>query len=334
MPNALRLHSGTSAQDEVKVPKIQANQLINMSQESNENSAGTGFNDPIKEATVAALNRLFEPLLELILEAGVTVQECNKILRERAVRVATRRVVKETGRESRSRVAIITGLPRSEVTKILDSRDSVPRIKPSQHPARRVLAAWYDNPNFGTPSGQPAILPIFGKRKSFQRLVDRYGAGIPVRAMLDELTQMDAIDRLPDQKVRVKARVPISSGLSSRSIEAVGDRGRDLMATLTRNLKHTTQPLFEATAVIDEGDPEMVSLVRREITEQGTNFINGATSLLHRSQKKRGSKPAQPTSHVRLGVTIYYFQDEIANDSTHPLANATGRRKNLRRRER
>jgi hypothetical protein len=296
-------------------------------------SDGTKSDDPIKDATVVALDRVLEPLLELMLDAGITVQEFTKILRQRAVRVATRRVVKDLGRQSISRVAITTGLPRSEVTKILNSQEPVIRIKPRQHPARRVLAAWYDNSHFSTPTGEPAVLPIFGKRRSFERLVDRYGAGIPVRAMLDELTQMNAIERLPDQRVRAKARVPILTGLSTRSIAAIGDRGRDLLATLTRNLRHRNLPLFEATAVIENGDPDMVSLVKREITEQGKSFINGATSLLNRSHKNRSSKASQSSKHVRLGVTIYYFQDEIPDDKVAPILDVSGRRKNLRRRE-
>jgi hypothetical protein len=267
-----------------------------------------------------------------MLDAGITVQEFNKTVRERAVRAATRRVTKEIGRESKSRVAIITGLPRSEVTKILNSRDPQTRTKTSQHPARRVLAAWYDSPHFGTPSGEPAVLPIFGKKRSFERLVDKYGGGIPVRAMLDELIQMNAIERLEDQKLRVKARVPILTGRSSRSIAAVGERTRDLLDTLTRNLRQNGTPLFEATAVIDDSDLDMVSVVRREITEQGKNFINSATSLLNRSQKKRSSKSVQPVNRTRLGVTIYYFQDEILGEHDPSASLVINRRKNLRRR--
>jgi hypothetical protein len=302
-----------------------------MSAVTSEASDKSQSEDPIKEATVAAMSRVLEPLLELMFDTGITVQEFNKTVRERAVRVANSRVFKEIGRVSKSRVAIVTGLPRSEVTKILNSRDSVTRSKARQHPARRVLAAWYDSPHFSTAKGEPAVLPIFGKRQSFETLVDRYGAGIPVRAMLDELTQMNAVERLPDQQVRVKARVPISTGLSTGSIAAVGERGRDLLQTLTRNLRNRQQPLFEATAFADNSDSEMVSLVRREITEQGTNFINGATSLLNRSQKKRSAKALQPSKRVRLGVTVYYFQEDAPDDGVSAFAEASSRRKNLRR---
>jgi hypothetical protein len=298
------------------------------------NSAGRrppGPADPVKDATVSALERVLDPLLELLFDAGVTVQEFNRIARNRAVRVATQRVIKESGRESKSRVAIMTGLPRSEVTRISGLSDSVPKSKPDQHPARRVLAAWHDDPRFLASNGDPAVLPIFGKRRSFERLVERYGASIPVRAMLDELMQLDAVERLEDQKVRAKSRVPIMTGLTNRSITAVGERGRDLLETLTHNVRRSAQPYFEATAVTDDGDLDMVNFLRREIAEQGTNFINSATSLLNRSQIKRSSKTAKSSRTVRVGVTVYYFQEESQNTDEATGVAIHGRRKNLRR---
>lgn len=287
--------------------------------------------DPVKDATVSALERVLDPLLELLFDAGVTVPELNRIARDRAVRIATKRVIKESGRESKSRVAIITGLPRSEVTRISGLLDSLPKSKPDHHPARRVLAAWHDDPRFLAPNGDPAVLPIFGKRRSFERLVERYGASIPVRAMLDELVQLGAVEVLEDQKVRAKSRVPIMTGFTSRSIDAVGERGRDLLETLAHNVRRAAQPYFEATAVTDDGDPELVNFLRREIAEQGSNFINSATSLLNRSQIKRTSKPAKPPRPVRLGVTVYFFQEEPPNTDEAPGVGIHRRRKNLRR---
>jgi len=287
--------------------------------------------DPVKDATVNALERVLDPLLELLFDAGVTMQEFNRIARNRAVQIATKRVIKESGRESKSRVAIMTGLPRSEVTRISGASDSLPKSKPDHHPARRVLAAWHDDPRFLAPNGDPAVLPIFGRRRSFERLVERYGAGLPVRAMLDELMQLDAVERLEDQKVRAKSRVPIMTGLTSRSIDAVGERGRDLLETLAHNVRRSAQPYFEATAVVDDGDPDLANFLRREIADQGTNFINSATSLLNRSQIKRSSKTTKSSKTVRLGVTVYYFQEEPPNNEEAVGVGIHGRRKNLRR---
>ena len=300
---------------------------------NNQSDQEPGHTDPIKDATVGALTRVLNPLIELMLDAGVTVQELNRIAREEAVRIASKRVLKDTGRESKSRVAILTGLPRSEVAKILNLPISRKKSKAGQHPARRVLAAWHDDPKYLTPNGEPVVLPIFGRKLSFESLVENYGGGIPVRAMLDELTQLNAVERLEDQKIKAKARLPILTGLTSRSISALGERGNELLKTLGHNLRVTSHPLFESTAATDNGDIDMVSLVRREITEQGANFINAANSLLNRAKKKGTSKHMKTGNRCRIGVTIFYFQDETSSDGEDSTVRVAARRKNLRRRQ-
>jgi hypothetical protein len=266
----------------------------------------------------------------------VTVQELNYLVRDRAVRLATERVTSECGRNSKSRVAIMTGLPRSEVTKILDSLDSLdsfPKTQLGQHPGRRVLAAWYENPRFLTATGDPAVLPIFGSGRSFEHLVSKHGAGIPVRAMLDELTQIDAVERLANQQVRAKSRVPILTGLTSSAITAVGERCGDLLQTLTNNVHRASPLLFEATALVSDADSEMVPIVRREIAEQGATFVNGASSLLKRSRSKPGGIPSTSIAKCRVGVTVYYFEEELkAPISAKEVTQ--GRRTNLRRQQR
>jgi hypothetical protein len=289
------------------------------------------FDDPLKEATIAALKRVVDPLVDLMFDAGVTVREFSQIVRERAVRTAARRVCKESGRDSKSRVAIITGLPRSEVARILESDDVSPTRRLGEHPARKVLAGWFDNPRFLAANGEPAVLPIFGKRRSFEQLVSMHSAGIPVRAMLDELTRIDAVERLEDQRVRAKSRIPILTGMTTGAIAVIGERTRDLLDTLTNNLRRTSKPLFEGTALADEIDPEMISLFRREIAEQGASFLNSANSLFGRSLVKTRRSTPKTSAKYRLGVTVYYFQDDIEGESGSKAEKTYQRRKNLSR---
>jgi hypothetical protein len=288
--------------------------------------------DPISEATLGTLKNVIDSLMELILDAGVTVRECNHLLRERAVFAAAKRVGTQSGRVSKSRIAIMTGLTRSEVGRI--SKTPEPEAtKSGLHPGRRVLSAWFDDPRFLSASGEPAILPIFGKRRSFEGLVKMHGGGIPVRAMLDELTQINAVKRLPGQFVKATSRVPISVGLSKEAIVAAGQRCVDLMQTLTRNLRRATPPLFEATSVITDADPALLPLIRREMAEQGESFINGANSLLRRSRTRISKAPSSINGKRRVGVTVYYFDDGIECPSTRSSVADPNRRTNLRRRQ-
>jgi hypothetical protein len=285
--------------------------------------------DPLKEATIATLKRVVEPLAELMFDTGVTVHEFSRMMRETAVRTAARRIARENGRDSKSRVAIVTGLQRSEVARILNSNDEPAGSPLREHPARKVLSAWFEDPRFLDVHGEPDALPIFGKRRSFEKLVALHAGGIPVRAMLDELTRIDAVETFAGRTVRAKSRVPILTGLTDSAIAVIGERARDLLGTLGYNLRSRSKPLFEGTAYVEEVDDEHMSLIRREIGEQAVNFINTANSLLNRSVSKPTRSSAGRKPKCRLGVTVYYFQDRIDPQESAPRVVP---RKNLRRR--
>lgn len=291
----------------------------------------TQASDPFKETAITALKRVVDPLVDLMFDTGITVQEFGRLVRDRAVRSAAARIAWESGRNSNSRVAIITGLARAEVARILETKEPSFASRSEQHPARRVLAAWHDNQRFLAANGDPAVLPIFGRRKSFEKLVADHSGGIPVRAMLDQLMQISAVEILPDQRVKVKSRVPIFKGMTSSAIANIGERAGDLLGTLKRNLRTSSTPLFEGTAFVGDVDIEDVPLVRRQIAEQGSAFIDGATSLFSRSRGKRKRSSTKETSHCRVGVTVYYFEDEIATVGVRQSFRYTGRRKNLQR---
>lgn len=284
--------------------------------------------DPLRESTINALKPVLESLLDLLFDVGITVREFNLLARRAAVHIAIKRLRIDGGQDSKSRVAIITGLPRSEVAKIINSSDSLTTTKDVQQPARRILTSWFNDPRFLDSSGQPAVIPIFGKRRSFEFLVSKYGTGIPLRAMLDELIQIGAIERLPQQRIRAKARVPISVGLTANAIEAAGARCSDLLGTLIKNIRRSDQPLFEATSMILDANPELMPLVRREIAEQGANFINASNSLLRRAHSRSKKPVEKDESRYRAGVTVFYFEESEVGESRKPVRT---RRENLRR---
>jgi hypothetical protein len=290
------------------------------------------LSDPFKSSTLETLTKIVDPLIDLMLDAGVTVQEFSRIMRDRAVRRADERITKRNGRGSKSQVAIATGLPRSEVARILLTTN-VPKLgRLGQHPARKVLAGWYDNPLFLSENGDPAVLPIFGARKSFERLVARYSGGIPVRAMLDQLLQIDAIELRPGQRVKANSRVPTFKGFNNMAIATIGDRTRDLLETLLRNLRAPT-PLFEGTAMISDIDAETMPVIRKEIAEQGAIFIESANSLFNRSRNRTRQSKSNRRSKYRIGITAYYFQTDLVEDQQAVLTAAEKpRRKNLHRR--
>lgn len=286
--------------------------------------------DPVREAALNALAHLVDPLLDLMFDLGVSVYDVNALVRARAVQVANKRLVRDECVSSKSRIAIITGLPRSEVTKLSKLPDSLPGTKLGQLPAQRTLQAWLNDPSYLTPSGEPAVLPIFGKRRSFEQLVSRYCAGIPLRALLDELIQIGAVDRLPNQRLRTSTCASTSTNFAPNAIEAVGEKCRELLVTLIQNLRGE-QRMIESTTLVANGDPKTLRDFRKGVVADGKYFINEVAYLLKRLQNK--NKQVRNREPRRVGVTIYYFEDPCPpNKASTQFNKKPVRRKNLRRR--
>ena len=264
-------------------------------------------------------------------ETGITVQQFNYVVRDRAVRVASSRVLKETGRNSKSRVAIITGLPRSEVTKIASEADGYLSAKFGQSAARRILAAWFETASYLNPSGEPATLSIFGNKRSFEKLVSAHGGGIPVRAMLDELIQLGAVERVGDNHVKAKSRMPVSVGLTPEAIDTLGQRCSDLMQTLMKNVRGSDHPLFEATSLVHDADFDLMPVIRREISRQGTSFMNGTNSFLKSVRNNPRVSRSNPAARCRVGVTVFYFEDTEESNAAAGGGRKRTPRTNLRR---
>src|SRR5262245_55906575 len=83
----------------------------------------------------------------------------------------------------RSRIAILSGLTRKEVQRLLAQPPHAEAVTEEEyHRASRVITGWVRDPDFGDGKGHPHPLRMEGKRASFSALVKRYSGDIPVRA--------------------------------------------------------------------------------------------------------------------------------------------------------
>jgi len=117
--------------------------------------------ETVKAAVLRAVLRLLEPLVRLLLEAGVGVGEFNQL-----AKIAYTRAARDAVPEARpniSRIAVLTGIPRSEVAEIL-RRPEEYRADPERglQRAERVLQGWWKDADFCDRNGEPAKLPYGG----------------------------------------------------------------------------------------------------------------------------------------------------------------------------
>ena len=154
-----------------------------------------------------ALLVALRPLARALLRAGIGYREYAEISKSAFVDIAT----KDYGLRGRptniSRIAVMTGLTRKEVRRLRDKSEAGEETAAVRStPMSTILHRWYTEDEFLDESGQPEILNFDGDGGSFSSLVRKFGGDIPSGAMRTELLRIDAIEELPDSKLKVLKR--------------------------------------------------------------------------------------------------------------------------------
>jgi hypothetical protein len=262
------------------------------------------MSESLKAAVMRAVLRLLDPLVRLLLEAGIGVGEFHQLAKTAYTRAA-RDAVPET-QPNFSRIAVLTGIPRGEVAEILRRPEEAPPApERGVQRAERVLQGWWTDSDFCDSDGEPSKLPLRGARRSFAGLVKRYAGDPRVATLLKELLRVNAVRRLPDGRLEVLSRSFVTARWDSTGIEMVGERVRDLLDTLVHNLKHPSRPRYARFIVKADVDPRYVPLLLRDVTQQAEVLADAVQDALHDPHRiVRPSRVAQDAHRLSIGIFV------------------------------
>jgi len=202
--------------------------------------------DRSQRALRLAVQQLLRPLCRLLLRHAVSFSAFEELARRAYVDVALKEFGIPGKRPTASRVAVLTGLTRKEVHRLLVTpSDDISDEAERYNRAAQVLTGWARDPDFLEPNGAPRALDADGPA-GFAALVKRYSGDMPVRAVLDELVRVGAVERRPDGHLQLAARgfVPRHSAVDKLGI--LGRDVADLISTIDHNLQHgETDPRFQ-----------------------------------------------------------------------------------------
>jgi hypothetical protein len=288
-----------------------------------------GKRKDVRDAARKALSSLLEPLAGFVLDSGLSARELNVLFRTAVVKYVAARQIEKTSRINISGIAASTGIPRPDITRILtsDALTQPHEIDFGDHTTNRILTIWHEDPQFTTSNGQPAELRIFGRGATFEALARIHGRGLPMRAMLDELVRIGAVELLPSQKVRAKTSVAIDRGTSPRAIKAFGDRASDLLGTMLQNMRNPENPRFLAHVERGNVSARTLPLFRKELSIKAADFLADVEESLGPIQLIRRKKN-RSKSKSRISVTVFYSEGNFEKPSK---TDAVVKRKNFTR---
>jgi len=289
------------------------------------------MSESLKAAVRSAVLRLMDPLVRWLLTAGVGMGDFVALAKIAYVRAARDqgRPLEEHRPPNVSRIAVLTGLSRPEVTKILEAgaADRIPRGWRQR--AERVLSGWWNDSSFQDGVGRPARLSVHGARRSFTALVKRYsGEGGRVATILEELLRVKAVRRLPDGRVEALSRSYATVRWDPDGVLEFGEQLSEHCATLVHNLTSPAQARYVRRVLNPRLDPRYVPMLVRDLEQQAETFADSTDDALNDPSQTVTDRRRDAAS---LGIALYVFQTDPREAASEPHQVVRKTRRSARR---
>ena len=238
------------------------------------------------------LDSLFAPLARLLLARGVVFPDFAERMRAHYIAAAEA----QAGKTTDSRLSVLTGLQRREVTRL---RGFVPRdVRPN--PLARLVALWHTDPDWA-PDGTPLPLPRNGPAPSFEALAWSVRRDVHPRTMLDALTASGTVAVTEGEVRLARASYQPLAGSEDQLAYLARNLG-DHLGTATGNVLGAGPPQFERAVHYGE-------LTGAQVRELAEAHAEGQMALFEGlSQRAALMKREGPGGDRRFRAGAYFHE--------------------------
>ena len=272
----------------------------------------------IKAALLRAFHVLLGPLVRILLRQGISYAEFSEVAKAVYVEVALKDFKVPGRRATRTRVAVMTGLTRKEVKRVIDEalKDQYePNAKFSR--LGRVLVGWHTDTDFTGPYGLPLELQYESTQQgdpTFSELVKRHSGDMSPRSILDELIRVGAVRETDVGWYRVLRRDYITDATGRDTFERTGFIVRNFINTVDFNMTKSApgkgrfeRHVFPADGIRAEDLPKFDAYIRDRCQALLEELDNWLTKLPIPDDKKGDEV-------VHTGVGMYHYMTHVADD--------------------
>lgn len=264
-----------------------------------------------KESKLAATEFAYSAarhLAELLLPVGFGLGEFLAAAKSAFVETAAEHIRRGGNRVSTSRIAVVTGLSRAEVSRIR-AQNEPRKPRNSEQRAERVMHGWFTDPRFLDAAGAPIPLPHTG-RISLTELIRKYSGDVPRQAVLKELLKGGMVELLDDGLVGPLRRHYATSTSEIVEFSTLCADLDVLFRSAVLSKQHHESAVRRISVQFDRPIP---TGVRRNITIRTDRFFDALSEYLHSSSV--AVKEIEPQARTR-----HSFHMVIAtNEHTEPV---------------
>jgi hypothetical protein len=154
-----------------------------------------------------------------------------------------------------------------------------------------------------------------GRGATFSELVKRYSGNVPSRAVLDELMNVGAVERLADGRVCLLTRAYIPKNIDAHKLNILGTDVQYLISTINHNLNpEPAAPLFQRKVAYDNLPDDVLPQFRKLFAPRAQSLLESADRWL--AQRDRDITPkVEGAGRNRAGFGIFFFEESNLEES-------------------
>lgn len=216
------------------------------------------------------LERLLRPVVRLCLRQGIKLNDLVEVLKVTMVRVANEDLTKQKSEQSLSRVSVMTGVHRKDVTRI--SRSDTP-IAPKANLVGKLIVQWQHDPRFRNAAGKARVLSAQGKESEFAKLVQSVnGNNLNPYTVLSELLRNGIVEKSA-KGVRLASRLYLVETGKEEGLDMLAGDAEDLISAVEENLFLSNQVKnLHLKTEFDNVVEEALPTVRQWLLDRGSEF--------------------------------------------------------------
>ena len=251
------------------------------------------------------LERLLRPVVRLCLRQGIKLHDFVEVLKVTMVRVASEELNKEKDTSSLSRVSVMTGVHRKDVTRI--ARSDTP-IQPKANLVAKLIVQWQHDAQFRNSAGKARVLSIQGKDSEFAKLVQSVnGNNLNAYTVLNEMLRSGLIEKTP-KGVRLASRLYLVSTGKEEGLDLLAGDTEDLISAVEQNLflNESIKNLHLKTE-FDNVVEDALPTIKQWLLDRGSEFHREVRNFI--AKFDRDLNPTCSKAGKRVRVVFGTFGD-------------------------
>jgi len=261
-------------------------------------------------ALAAAVRHLLRPLVRLLLRNAVPFKAFAELAKQVYVDVARDDFALEDRRPSISRVSVLTGLTRKDVSRLLaEPRSESPTAMARYSRSAQVLTGWLQDDRFsdGTDPRPLAFEP------DFRELCRAYSGDMPARAVLDELLRVGAVEERDDGRFAMTERGYVPRTDEREKLHILGSDVADLIATIDHNIERPEAAFFQRKVAYDNLQAGFLPALRALASREGQALLERLNQEMQLHDADHEPELEGPVGR-RAMLGVYYYEEDTSEE--------------------